>query len=205
MRLWKSHLTQGQLPPLNLITDLIPAIGFDKVHFEEGHFWKDHDATSLDLSGIAKGYAIDLLLERLCLEMNISDLFVEWGGEIRAAGKHPEGRAWNIFISRLGQTVDTLNLNDQAIASSGDYLQNWTIDSITYCHIIDPRHLRPLQNGSITSASVLAPTCALADGLATAAMLFDTIEEGKKVGRGSARDLSRDTFLVRLIDLEKFY
>ena len=64
------------------------------------------------------------------------------------------------------------------IATSGDYLQNWTISEgvgrTTYFHIFDPETLRPLAVGkdSVASASVLAKSCAFADGLATAAMMF---------------------------------
>lgn len=163
-----------------------PPIGWSMIHFEEGYFWKD-DACVLDLSGIAKGYAIDLILERLQAELHLSNLFVEWGGEIRAAGKHPEGRSWTIFISRFGdpnpqKALDTLPLNDQAIATSGDYLQNWTLDGVTYCHIIDPHTQKPLirHPHAVSSSSVTAPTCAQADALATAAMVFPTLEEAQE-------------------------
>ena len=121
------------------------------------------------------------------------DVFVEWGGEIRATGQHPDGRPWNIFISRLGDldprhAIAFVSLNNEAIASSGDYLQNWTVrtgglcsSQNTYCHIMDPWTFQPLkiEKNTIASASVSAPTCAFADGLATAAMLFSSIEEAK--------------------------
>jgi len=144
---------------------------------------------SLDLGGIAKGYGVDLILENLN-QAGFSDVFVEWGGEIRASGKHPEGRPWRIFISRLENNdphlaIAHLDLVDQAIATSGDYLQNWTIEKdgncSTFFHIIDPVTLHPLQKQplSIASTSVVAPTCALADGLATVAMMFLSVEEAQ--------------------------
>ncbi len=183
-KVWRAALLQGILP-----ADESPAkfVGWKKIHFADGLFWKEHAECSLDLSGIAKGYAIDLILERLRDRLNLTHIFVEWGGEIRATGKHPEGRPWTIFISRFGDirainAIDTLPLQDKAIATSGDYLQNWTVDGITYCHIIDPHSLKPLRvhAKAISSASVLAPTCAVADGLATAAMIFPTVEEAKE-------------------------
>jgi FAD:protein FMN transferase len=178
---WKKALSHGKLPSEQELAPL--ACGWQKIHVLDGLFWKDGEL-ALDLSGIAKGYAIDLLIERLQKELNISSLLIEWGGEIRAAGRHPEGRPWTIFISRFGSTepqhaIDILPLQNQAIATSGDYLQNWRVDGITYSHIIDPRTKKPLihHEKSISSASVVAPTCALADGLATAAMIFPTLEE----------------------------
>ena len=106
-------------------------------------------------------------------------------------GQHPEGRDWKIFISRLGDpnpenAIAQLSLKDQAIATSGDYLQQWTIakdpakkEQITYFHVLDPltHSLLTSEKGKVTSASVMASTCAFADGLATVAMMFsDGIE-----------------------------
>ena len=66
-----------------------------------GLFWKDHDEASLDLGGIAKGYCVDLLTERLNAA-GYKNIYVEWGGENRAMGKHPDNRPWTIFISHKG-------------------------------------------------------------------------------------------------------
>jgi thiamine biosynthesis lipoprotein len=182
-KLWKERLAAGMIPSAEEIGIIAPAIGWHNVHYADGMIWKDHNATSLDLGGIAKGYAIDLLVEKL-ISSRYRNVYVEWGGEIRSQGKHPEDRPWTIFISRLtdedpDHAVATLMMDNNALATSGDYLQNTTVDGITYFHIIDPRTLRPLVSTptSIASASVLAKTCAFADGLATAAMLFTSEEE----------------------------
>jgi thiamine biosynthesis lipoprotein len=187
--LWKDKLAQKQIPNDAEIKAIIPALGWDKIHFHEGFFFKDHALTQLDLGGIAKGYCVDLLVERLNAT-GLPNVFVEWGGEIRTSGQHPDQRPWRIFISHLGDTnqknaIATLDLNNQAIATSGDYLQFWTIDEErilddniankkTYFHIFNPETHRPLEitSQSIASVSVLAPSCLLADGLATAAMMF---------------------------------
>lgn len=183
--LWKTYLQKGEIPPSEEIAILAPAIGWHNVHHQEGLFYKDHKLTSMDFSGIAKGLCIDLIIEQLTA-LGFSSLFVEWGGEIRTAGKHPEGRPWQIFISRLGDTnphnaIAILSLDNQAIATSGDYLQYWQVNNETYFHVFDPSTLRPLKmhSNSVASASVLAPTCAWADALATAAMLFPSLEEAK--------------------------
>jgi hypothetical protein len=69
-----------------------------------------------------------------------------------------------------------LDLANKAIATSGCYIQNWTIDAVSYTHIIDPITKQPIQNSPISSVSVLASTCAEADALATALMLFPSKE-----------------------------
>jgi len=136
----------------------------------------------MDLSGIAKGLCVDMITDALC-SIGYGDLFVEWGGEIRTSGKHPKGRPWALFIRGLddvntGHAIAYLHVKDRAIATSGDYLQNWTVSLpdglVTYTHIIDPFLLRPLisSDDSVATASVMVHSCALADALATALMMF---------------------------------
>lgn len=189
-QLWRAKLSHHAVPTEEDVQKLTPALGWGHIHVEDHYFWKDHDLTQIDLSGIAKGLAVDLLVERL-VRSGFPDVFVEWGGEIRAAGQHPDHRPWNIFISRLGDpnpdhAIAALSLHDQSIATSGDYEQFWKAPSSdgseqVYFHVIDPQSGQPRQilPGRIGSASVLAPNCALADGLATTALLFDSIEEAK--------------------------
>ena len=188
-RLWKEALSLGQVPSPASISEALSSTGWKQIHIENGIFWKENDKTELDLGGIAKGYAVDLIAERIHAA-GFPDLYVEWGGEIRAFGQHPENRPWNIFISRLDDTdpshaIAMISLHNEAIATSGDYLQSWQVHKdgkiITYFHIIDPRTGYPMEahEGSIASASVLAPTCAWADGIATAFMLFDNENDAR--------------------------
>lgn len=184
-RIWTSSLSQNKEPSNDTLASIIPAIGWEKIHFHNGIFHKDHDLTSIDLGGIAKGYGVDLLVERLH-NAGFSNLFVEWGGEVRALGQHPDKREWQVMISNFQQNdieapLGQITLHDNAVATSGDYFQNWQLGEITYFHLIDPRTHRPLimREHSIASASVCAPSCAIADGLATAAMMFETTEEAE--------------------------
>ncbi|MBA2727329.1 MAG: FAD:protein FMN transferase [Parachlamydiaceae bacterium] len=187
--LWKSKLQGGSIPTSTEIKALSPAVGWDKIHFQDQIFFKDHDKTSLDLGGIAKGHCVDLIVERL-INAKFSDLYVEWGGEIRTSGQHPDHRPWRVFISRLGDRnrqrgIGEVDLVNVALATSGDYLQNWSVNidgkRVSYSHIIDPRTYYPLRmaHGSIASASIMAPSCAMADGIATAVMLLDNVGEAE--------------------------
>jgi thiamine biosynthesis lipoprotein len=187
-KLWKDKLKKGLIPTDTEIAAIQPSIGWNKIHINNGIFSKDHDKTALDLGGIAKGLCVDLLVEQLTSQ-GFKDVYVEWGGEIRCQGKHPSDRDWTVFISRLGNTdpsqaITLLPLHNSALATSGDYLQHWTIlkdDLTTYFHIFDPKGLHPLESSmeSIASASVQAPSCAFADGLATAAMMFGSVIEAE--------------------------
>jgi thiamine biosynthesis lipoprotein len=184
LKLWKEKLKNKLIPSSNEINLVAEAVGWNHFHIYDGLFWKDHDFSSLDLGGIVKGYAIDLIVEGLN-SVGYANVFVEWGGEMRASGTHPEGRPWQVCVSKLGNShsqVAVISLNDVAVASSGDYFQNWTVGGVTYFHIIDPIKHTPLiaTYDSICSVSVTAPTCMLADALATTAMLFPTVDESKK-------------------------
>jgi thiamine biosynthesis lipoprotein len=154
-------------------------------------FFKDEEGTALDLGGIAKGYGVDLLSQRLS-DIGYKDHLVEWGGEVRASGCHPSGRPWRVGVRGLQEEgspplLQTLSLTTQAVATSGDDKQCWTAvdptsgEKVSFSHIIDPKTLKPLQTTptSIALCYVVADSCALADGLATAGMLFSTAQEGK--------------------------
>lgn len=190
-QLWKQYLEKGETPSKSEIDNLKPAIGWDKIKFANGIFSKEDSRTQIDLGGVAKGYCVDLLVDNLN-SADFKHVYVEWGGEIRTTGRHPAGRPWRIWISQLdnsdpNQAIDQVDLIDQAIATSGDYFQHWTIHltngkTLTYCHIFNPLTLHPLiiQPGSVASASLAARDCLTADALAKVLMMFDSAEEAQK-------------------------
>lgn len=200
--LWKRKLQSGKMPSDAEIQEIATAIGWDKISFSDGLFTKAHDRTKMDFGGIAKGLCIDWIVERLH-EAGFSDVYVEWGGEIRTAGRHPQGRPWTVFISRLDDTdpnhaIAKLHLSDQAIATSGDYLQNWTIGQLTYFHIFNPNTLKPLESTytSVASASVVSNSCAFADGLATVAMMFPDVDEAKQWAEKIEEEFPETSFWI---------
>lgn len=185
-KLWKSSLQQGLLPETALVKQAQTSVGWNKLHFEEGFIIKENDGVSLDLCGVAKGYCVDLLVENL-VDAGYPDVYVEWGGEIRTAGHHPDIRPWTVFISHLDSSdpsdaVDIVQLKNNAIATSGNYLQNWLVNGRLYTHIINPESMNPLEvlPDNICSVTVKAPSCVMADVLATAAMIFPSQEEAKR-------------------------
>lgn len=200
-QLWKQKLELGQEPTQEELAAVKPSLGWDKIHLENGVFWKDDSATQMDLCAIAKGYAVDLLIMRL-KDKSFSSLFVEWGGEIKTAGTHPEGRPWRIFISCFGQTdpdkaLAILPIIDQAIATSGTYQQKWQVKDKSFSHIFNRLKLSPIrvEKRQIASASVVAPDCALADALATCCLLFDS----PKQALAWAEKIQKENVQIRFI------
>lgn len=128
----------------------------------------------VDLSAIAKGYAVDriaALLDKLA----VGGFMVEIGGEVFARGTKADGDPWRIGIERPVDEARVIELavalRDRAMATSGDYRNFYIIDGIRYSHAIDPRTGRPVQNG-IASVSVIADDCMTADAWATALMVL---------------------------------
>jgi thiamine biosynthesis lipoprotein len=128
----------------------------------------------VDLSAIAKGFGVDQVAEVLGRHA-IHNFMVEIGGEVRAEGVKPDGTHWRIGIetptpySRGIQRA--VELRGQSLATSGDYRNFVVIDGIRYSHTIDPKTGWPVVH-HLTSASVIAENCTLADAYATALMVL---------------------------------
>ena len=128
----------------------------------------------VDLSSIAKGYAVDRVIESLSKRGVVSAL-VEVGGEIRSRGVKPDGSDWRIAIEtplageRSIQRI--ISVTDIAMATSGDYRNYFEVDGRRFSHTIDPNTGYPIDH-SLASVTVLAKSCMRADGLATALMVL---------------------------------
>lgn len=127
---------------------------------------KRRDDLTLDLCGIAKGWALDRA-GALAAEFGLRDFLFELGGEFLAQGRHPAGRDWRVGVE--GPTpAPTLRLPDgAAVATSGVWQQSYELNGRLYSHIIDPRTYEPIA-GAVRSVTVLAPNATIADGWATA-------------------------------------
>lgn len=127
---------------------------------------------TLDLCGIAKGYAVDRVVAALD-SLGVKDFLIEFGGEVFARGTHPDGRAWQVGVERPVPGPTTfqriVRLAGRALATSGDAVNGYTIAGRRYSHIIDPRRGEPADNG-LASVSVFMSQAATADALATALM-----------------------------------
>ena len=131
----------------------------------------------LDLSGIAKGHAVDRLCERLT-GMGATHHLVEIGGELRGSGVKPDGMPWWVELQQAPgapgpHTVAALF--DLACATSGDWIRSFQVYGQTYSHTIDGRTGRPVENG-VASVTVLAGTAMYADAMATALTVMGPLE-----------------------------
>ncbi|MGB0203931.1 MAG: FAD:protein FMN transferase [Neptuniibacter sp.] len=129
----------------------------------------------VDLSAIAKGYGVDAIAE-LLEKKGINSYLVEIGGELRAKGFKPNGQNWRIAIESPVASIDrtihrVIEVKDVGIATSGDYRNYFEENGVRFSHTIDPNTAKPITH-KLASVTVLAKTCAEADGLATAMMVM---------------------------------
>jgi len=139
---------------------------------------KGDDRAALDFNAVAQGYTVDLLLEAL-RERGIDNAMVELGGEVVCRGVNAAGEPWRIAVDRpivgsgAGDRVleTVVSVQDRAICTSGSYRKFYERDGRRFSHTIDPATGWPAENG-LLSVTVLAPTAAYADALATAFMVL---------------------------------
>ncbi len=178
MRAWGFQGTGWPRRPQDAeIQSLLPRSDLSLLHWDsrERQLSKAIDELELDLSALAKGYAVDALSE-LLREAGASNHLVEIGGELRARGRRVDGRVWRVAIARpagLSRTASpAVPLDNAAIATSGDYQQYFEQDGQRYAHILDPRDGRPARS-TLASATVVAASAMQADALATWLMVLD--------------------------------
>lgn len=134
---------------------------------------------SLDLSSIAKGHAVDRVLEWL-VEQGVDDVLVEIGGETRTRGRKPDGDPWRVAIERPLPGPDgvhrVLEPGDRAVATSGTQHNAFAADGLRHSHMLDPRSGEPVRH-DLLAVSVVHESCMWADALATALAVLGP-EEG---------------------------
>lgn len=173
----------GDVTPLQVIDSLVldslmQMVGFDKVHMmDNGRVAKDHPGIYFDFNAVAKGYGIDLLGDYM-RSQKLDDYLIELGGEIVAKGNNlNRGGPWVVGIEAINSPLEdrsfqaSLKISDLGMASSGNY-RKYREDPKTgkrYVHTINPLTGEALQS-DLTSATVLASNCAIADAYATTFM-----------------------------------
>lgn len=149
---------------------------------------------TLDLSGIAKGFGVDEL-GRVLTEAGLASWLVGIDGEMRAAGRKPDGRSWIVgreaALAGRRELEGVLELEDAAVATSGSYRHRTAFRGIEASHTMDPRTSRPLV-GDLASVTVVADACMAADAWATALLVA-----GSREGAALARSAGLDVVMTR--------
>jgi FAD:protein FMN transferase len=187
-RIWKESLARGITPKEDEVEAIMHMVGWEKLKLMDGRvIEKENAGVEIDLGGIAKGRAVDMLVKNL-RTAGYTNIFVEWGGEVRAMGGHPEGRPWKVGVKNprnREELVTTLELYDRSIATSGDYEQEWIADDGEqirhFFHLFDKSRHSPCERSclSLESVTVVDESCMVADALASILLLIGNKKEAE--------------------------
>ncbi len=168
---------ERKAPSQARIDSLKNFVGFDKITFDEQSVQKQKEGVYIDFNAIAPGYAADILGSFL-EGKGIKDYMIEVGGEVLCKGKNQEGKYWSIGINnpqyeqKGGDVLQAIvQLNNKALATSGNYRNYYEQDGKKYAHTIDPKTGYPVQH-SLLSLTVFAKDCITADAYATVFMVI---------------------------------
>ncbi len=169
-------LSTRKIPDEKTIQQTMKLVGYEKLHvrLRPPAIRKEVAGLQVDLSAIAKGYAVDRVA-KLLGEKGYQHYLVNIGGEVVARGVKNEQQSWRLGIEKpvenKREVTEIIELNDSAMATSGDYRNFYKIDGQKYSHTIDPKTGRPVTH-RLHSVSVITSNCMQADAWATALMVM---------------------------------
>jgi len=168
----------------NSIDSLLKLVDFDGISIQNNKVIKNRKELMLDFNAIAQGYTVDVLADFFD-EKNVKNYLIEVGGEIIAKGKNAEKKPWRVGIDKPIENQEervleaVINLENAALATSGNYRKFYEKDGIKYSHTINPVTGYPVRH-TLLSATVVTDNCALADAYATAFMVVG-LEKSKEI------------------------
>lgn len=178
VNLWGyGYRSTGVEPTQASIDSMLLLVGIGECAIDSaGYIIKKHPDTEFNFSAITKGYGCDMVGEML-RRNGCNNYMVEIGGEIAAAGVSGRGRDWRIMVDApidcdtavVHERMAVVEVSDCGVATSGNYRNYRETKEGRTWHTISPRTGRPAVT-DLLSATVIAPTCMLADAYATACM-----------------------------------
>jgi thiamine biosynthesis lipoprotein len=168
--------SHGDIPGKDEIDSALARTGYRNIELKQAPaaVRKQLPGLYIDLSAIAKGYAVDRIAELLG-QQGIDNYLVEIGGELRARGHNERGTSWRVGIERPLTTARSvyaaIEINEAGLATSGDYRNYFEQDGQRYSHTINPLTGRPVTH-RLASVTVIAASTMRADALATAMMVL---------------------------------
>ncbi len=169
IRLWGFYSNdEYRVPSDEEIDAALLSVGNEHISIDGAAVTLDGN-TSVDLGGIAKGYA-SARAAQILKDNGIKSAIISLGGNVRAVGSKPDGSDWTVAITHPddnSEQLGTLSVSDTAVITSGGYQRYFEENGKTYHHIIDPETGCPAESG-LKSVTVVSEDDVLADGLSTA-------------------------------------
>jgi thiamine biosynthesis lipoprotein len=169
--LWREAARSGRLPTPAQRAAARERVGYKKLRLVAGTRVELPEGMAVDLDGVAKGWALDRIAERLRADGVESALLDFGGSSIVALGAPPDAPGWRTLLrDRDTGLTAVLTLRDRALAVSGSFGEWRTIAGRRYGHVIDPRSGEPMTRAY--QAVALAPTAAEAEAWSKALLVL---------------------------------
>lgn len=179
-REWGFYLgLENKVPSQKAIETALEGVGAEHIKFENSTVTLDKNS-SLDLGGIAKGYASHKAAEIL-KEYGVTSALMSLGGNVRAVGSKPDGDFWSVAITDPddnSKSIGTLKISDKAVVTSGGYQRYFEENGQIYHHIIDTKTGYPADSG-LKSVTVVSEDDTLADALSTSLFVMGLEKSGE--------------------------
>ena len=199
---WGFTKDEHRVPSADALKELLSHTGCGKVALEktaDGWTVTLLDGAQLDLGGIAKGYAADLLRAQLEKE-GVTSATLDLGGDVFVMGRKTDGSDWRIAVKDPADTESYLGVvsaADKFIVTSGVYERYFEENGVRYHHILDPKTGCPAESG-LVSVTVLCENGAWADALSTACFVLGP--DGALALRDDLADQGADFELILVTD-----
>ena len=199
---WGFTKDERHVPSADELKELLSHTGCGKVALEktaDGWTVTLLDGAQLDLGGIAKGYAADLLRTQLEKE-GVTSATLDLGGDVFVMGRKTDGSDWRIAVKDPADTESYLGVvsaADKFIVTSGVYERYFEENGVRYHHILDPKTGCPAESG-LVSVTVLCENGAWADALSTACFVLGP--DGALALRDDLADQGTDFELILVSD-----
>lgn len=176
--LWGIGTDSPTVPSDEQITEALTHVGYENIVFLEDNQVKLLNGAQVDLGGIGKGYATDLVTKDIS-----TPILASLGGNIGAYGENPnsDNGLWSIGLAdpdNNSSYIASIKIKDLSIVTSGDYERYFEQDGVRYHHIFDPKTGYPAQN-ELRAVTVIDRNSTRADALTTALLVMG-LDEGIK-------------------------
>ena len=175
MQAWGFPTQEYHVPDDATLKDRLALADASKVNYDKDtrKISFDQDGLEIDLGGIAKGYTSSQIMQ-IYQDCGVTSGLVNLGGNVQALGCKTDGSKWRVAIQSPDDTEDylgILEIENQAVITSGGYERYFEEDGVTYHHIIDPATGYPADSGLI-SVTIVSDDGTLADGLSTSLFIM---------------------------------
>ena len=184
VNLWKIGTPEAAVPGPEAILEVLPLIDTEKIRLDRdtGTVFLEKEGMAVDLGGIAKGYAADVVV-RILKDKGVERGIIDLGGNIYALGSKKGGTEWRIGIQNpegeRGTFIGIIPTVNRAVVTSGVYERYFIERGVRYHHILDTVTGYPVANGTL-SVTVVSPSSIMADAASTALFALGS-EEGIKL------------------------